>query len=335
MRFAPLAAAATTRFVAGRSTLDALVMAESGEAGKITARGAVDLATGNVDPRVPWTDPAAPPLFEQTPRGWVAALAAPGNELDRAVLWRPWAAPGELARGDRLRVADFACDGTRCAALTTLARASALPGATLVSGDVATDPATWKHLDIEAGTDAAWGPLALPVYDAKTNSAWIALATRDKVALWRAEHGSATERRTDATPHGAYDAVATRTEPIVIAPGAPRHAPCSGKGFPLVLVGAGSKPHEVTLVAPPTGLIARPLARGALVAWIGPANCRVTHPTVVHAIVVDDDGSPVSSPMAVTPGAGFALATAGDRISLFIRTDEGLVWVRGRCSATP
>ncbi len=334
VRFAPLPAAATTRFIGARAALDALVMAESGEAGAITARGAVDLATGKVDARVPWTDPGAPPLFDRASSGWVAALSQPGA-LERAVLWRQGATPGELARGDQLRVADLACSGARCAVLTSLARASVLPGATLVIGDVATDPARWKHVDIEAGSDAAWGPLALPAFDQPEGTAWVALATNTQVALWRVEGGHASRRRTDVTPHGAYDAVATRTEPIVIAPGAPRDTPCSGKGFPLVFVGAGSKPHELSLVAPPTGLIARPLARGALVAWIGPPNCRVPEPTVVHAVILDDDGTPLSPPMAVTPGAGFALATSGDRLSLWIRTDDGLVWLQGRCNVTP
>lgn len=321
-------------FVAGRSKLDALLMStERGDSGALGTRGAVDLLRGTVDARIPWIDPDAPPLFDRAPRGWVAAVAAPAGEAAAALLWRQWAAPLDLVHGDQLRVADLACDGSSCAVLTSLARASAVPGATLLYGDPDAGAETWKRIDIQPADD--WMPLSLPRWQASSKSGWVALGKSDGAAIYRVEGDHATIHRTDTAAFGVYDAVATRTEPVVIAPGAGRDAPCSAAGFPLILIGAGSKPHSLTLLAPPAGLIARPLSRGAIVAWIAPENCRVAHHTVVHVLLVDDDGTPVGAPMAVTTGTGFALAASGDDISLWIRTDGGITWLRGRCAVAP
>ncbi|MEB2313793.1 MAG: hypothetical protein OZ921_18530 [Sorangiineae bacterium] len=333
VRVAPLPPEATTRFLTGRTTLDALVVGETrGDAARLTARGAVDLTSGRVEPRIPWAVPDRPPLFERTPEGWVAPLALGDGESTRAVLWREHAPAVELAAGDALELVDLACSAGRCAVLTTRARASALPGATLLRGATGAASPAFTRVDLEP-EGAGLTPFALAGFDGAADAAWVALAAPTEVALWRVEGANARLRRTDATPFGAYDAVATAAGPLVIAPGQPRDAACSSEGFRLVLLGPKGAPGSVRLVAPPVGVIARPLARGALVAWVAPEHCRATRRMVVHALLVDDDGAPVGAPMAVTPGAGFALATRGDELSLWVRSDHGLTWLRGRCAA--
>jgi hypothetical protein len=73
------------------------------------------------------------------------------------------------------------------------------------------------------------------------------------------------------------------------------------------------------------------LGKGAIVMWVAPVSCSRPDRTIVHAQLLDSEGQPQGAPMAVADASGFALASDGDRLSLWLRTEQGLRWIRGRC----
>jgi hypothetical protein len=117
----------------------------------------------------------------------------------------------------------------------------------------------------------------------------------------------------------------------VIGTGADVDAGCALDPFPLRLAPLSGKARDVGVTIPPDGVIARPLSSGAFVAWVAPVSCQDENRVIVHALRLDTRGVPSASPMGVADATGFALASAGDRVSLWLRTREGVTWVRARC----
>jgi hypothetical protein len=120
------------RFATGRHSLGSLVVA-LGKDDLVETAGFLSLATHEVTP-VAWGSFAAPPLFEKTKSGWFTAWIA-GADPARALGWTGGERATVLAEGDALALADVACDGDRCVALTSLARTTRTGGATLVGTD--------------------------------------------------------------------------------------------------------------------------------------------------------------------------------------------------------
>ena len=119
----------------------ALVLAvdEDGD-GAVDRNGVLD-EQGKPGRSVPWTTLDAPPLLGRSSSGWIAVdVEDTGKGIRRSVLWREGAPLEPLVEGERLDVTDAACSGATCAVLSTLASASAGPGATLLVGDPAMPP---------------------------------------------------------------------------------------------------------------------------------------------------------------------------------------------------
>jgi hypothetical protein len=60
-------------------------------------------------------------------------------------------------------------------------------------------------------------------------------------------------------------------------------------------------------------------------------SCQIRDRTIVHLLRVDEKGVADGSPMAVADASGFALATQGNRVSLWLRTKQGVTWIRAEC----
>lgn len=315
-----------TRFFAEPRVLDALAIA-TGTGADVSTRALVDLASGHAR-ALPWDRLDTPPLVARAELGWTAALVeAVDGAVHRALLWREGRPALELARGDRLELADLACQARRCALLTTLARPAAAPGATLALGDPGRSDG-WRRVDVPADPGAPWQPLAIARLDAE--SAEIVLGTGSRVAVYRVQAGAPEKLGEVAVPHGSWDVVTT-PQPLVVAAGADVDAGCALDPFPLRLAPLSGRAREVGITIPPDGVIARPLAKGAFVAWVAPVSCQDEARVIVHALRIDERGVPSTSPMGVADATGFSLATSGDRVSLWLRTTEGVTWVRARC----
>jgi hypothetical protein len=242
-------------------------------------------------------------------------------------LWSEHHPPRPLASGDQLAVADVACHEKSCAVLTTLPRAAAAPGAAL---HVVAPDRPALSVELEADPAVPWQPLAIAAFDGKT--ARVALRAPEAVALWSVVDGRATLERTLATPFGAYDAVGAGAT-FVAAPGARTDEPCKSDQFPIHVHGASGVPQVLRGQAAPESLLLRPLERGALMLWVAPVSCSSTARTVVYGALLGADGAPPGSATAIADAVGFAAATRGDELALWLRSREGLTLLRARCSA--
>ena len=332
---APLPAG-SVRFVAPQGTggPPSLVVAvdENGD-------GTVERSSAFVDPPgasfspFPWRALESPPAVAASPGGLLALeVNARGGSGREVTLIRQSGGREPLARGDRLEVADFSCEGRRCAALLTLAAASAGPGATLFVGEASAPLSTWARRDLPGGDE---GATPLSIVRVRDGEVWIAMVTEKAVSLMRVDAKQATTpyTRIDA-PFGTYDAV-LGDKPIAILPGSSIEQECRRDGFPIRTVRASGRKHEIEGHVPPEKVVTRTLGSGFLVAWIGPASCRSRGRSIVRAFLFDRDGAPTGTTMAVADARGFALSARGDTVDLWLARADDLVRVHGTCSAAP
>lgn len=319
-----------TRFVAARSTLGALALAHAGgDAAAAAQAGFFELATGAMS-EAPWAELDAPPLFDRARSGWLAAwVGASVSGTRRVLLWRGGTHAEQLAEGDQLELADLACASDDCVVLSDLVRGAAAPGASWLSGKASTAAPDWKRVDLDLGGDEPWLPLGIAAL-AEGGAGWAALSSGKHVALFRVQGERAEKKHVLDAPFGAYD-TSFAGEPLVIAPGDRVDRPCGAEEFPVLVLGASGGRHVLRTPAPPESVIARPLARGALVAWVAPVSCQHLERRVVYLTRLDAQGAPASSPMAVGDANGFALSTRGDELALWLISGRELSLVRGSC----
>jgi hypothetical protein len=311
------------RFGATRSHLSELALLEVRD-GALTASSIFDFESKKSQPS-PWTLPDSPPPWDRATSGWIAGLTkAKEGSVHSAVLWRAGGPHRATVHGDQLTVSDVACDGNVCALLSTLAREARAPGATLSWSD--DHPAA----HIATAGDEAWEPLSIVRLSAKEHAADVALVAPGSVQLWSVSGAGARPGAKVDAVHGVYDVVQS-AKAVVIAPGLSPAVQCQDGGFPLQVSVLGGAKHTVLASGAPHGVFARALSAGSIVVWIAPAACRLTEKTTVGATLLDASGAPVGSPMVIAEASGFALATLGDRVALWLLMDQRLVHLTARC----
>jgi hypothetical protein len=320
--------AADVRFISPRSELGELALALAAPGSPNVSKAGLLLLGSTKVRALPWFELDRPPAFDRTPKGWVAAFSHVANDVSAAILWSEYRDPFPLAGGDQLAVADVLCHGETCAVLTTLARAAAAPGATVHL--VAPGPAA-TQVDVEADPAVPWQPLSIAFFDG--TEARIALKAPTGVAFWSVTKERATKLSELKTEFGVYDASSAKSL-LVAAPGASVSEPCKSDQFPIRILSPGAKIHVVQSQAAPESLVIRALDRGALVLWVAPITCNNAERTLVYAALVDADGVPTGSVMSVADASGFAAATRGSELALWLRTKEGLSFVLARCGSS-
>lgn len=316
------------RFIAPPGGTSELLLAVDEDGDGTVDRDGVISAAGTVGHPLPWTKLDAPPIVAQGANGFLAVGAEDtGSGVRRGVMWRDPGRIESLVDGDRLEVIDASCEGTTCVVLTTLASASAGPGATVLVGDLRAPASSWTRTDVPGG-DKAFAPFS--VVRVRDGVAWVALAAPSALEVWRIEKGRAESLGRLDTPFGAYDVV-IGDSPIAVAPGESIDDRCKRDGFPVRLIRASKSPVEIDGQVPPTSVLTRPLSAGFLVAWLSPISCKHEGRDLVRAFLLRPDGTPASSTMAVSDAQGFAFATHGDAIDLWLAVGRDLVWVKATC----
>lgn len=323
----------TTRFIAARSALTSLALARAAEGAArphpVSAAALIDFSNGTLL-EAPWAELESPPLLERTNAGWLGAWTSRSvTGTTRALLWRGGSSAELLAEGDQLELTDAACVGETCVVLGSLVRAAAAPGASWLSGKATAPASSFRRVDLDLGGDEPWLPLAIAASDA-AGDGWAALVSNQHVGLFRVRGASAERQPLIDAPHGAYDATVAG-EPLVVLPGDRIDRPCGAEEFPLVVVNASGKRHELRTPAPPESVILRPLGSGALLGWVAPVSCQFIERRVVYLTLLGADGTPLSSPMAVADATGFSLSTSGARASIWLATSKELSWLRATC----
>jgi hypothetical protein len=321
------------QFIATESGLGELAIAVSEAAGRarVIARGLFRKGAP-IGKDLPWEELRAPPRVAETGRGWLGIFVEhSGGSSRTARIWHEDGGTAPLVTGDQLTIADVQCRGERCAVLTSLARTNLAPGASLFLGRASEPSSRWSRLDVEAPADQAFQPSSVVSLSADGTRGTVALQTPTSVALWEFSDGRVALRGEHAAPFGTYDVLAA-PEPLVIGPGARVDVPCTQDAFPLKVAPFGKPAATIDGQAAPQSLMARPLARGALLVWLAPVSCRNKARKIVYALVVTATGEARGAPMAVADASGFAVAARGDRVSLWLRTERGLSWLRARCA---
>lgn len=335
------------RFAAAHGAPRALAFATSGPDAEGGApggpvRGIVDLAF-DAKPRaardVPWWTPNEPPPLAAADGQWLALVDRTiEGSLSRVVLWREGAPPEELGRGDQLASVDLRCADRVCAALTTRVSRVAATGASLFVGAPELPASRWRRHDL-GGADAGVDSRPATIAGLHGETVDVAMLDRDGVAIVRV-----TKDRVIEGPHlrGHYGVLDVATLAAaddtgsIVAFAASHAGPvdadgCGGDGARVAIERTGREPAIVKTGAPPLSAFLRPVGDGAIFAWIAPVNCRNTERPIVHAMLLDGTGAPVSSDTAVDDASGFALETHGDEVELFLRTPAGIKWIRGVC----
>lgn len=303
------------RFATGRRSLSSLVMAV-GKDDHVEHAGFLSLTTGAVEP-VPWGDLSAPPLFEKTKSGWFSAWIA-GSDPARLLGFKAGDRADALAEGDDLALADVACDGDRCVALTNLARTTRTGGATLSTTD-------GKHWEIDVAREPPLEPVSILSFSGTETS--VLMKSSTSFSIWHAgADGSFTERSSTPSAHGVYDGAGS----YVVAPGEAPDRPCGRDEFPVV-VHAAERKLTLETPAPPESLVVRSLADKVLVAWVAPVSCQLLERRVVYVTLLGKDDKEPASPMAIMDATGFALAADGERFSLWLVNGREITWIKGRC----
>lgn len=260
--------------------------------------------------------------------GWIAAWDAPAGD-SRSAMVAGRDGPKAIGTGDQLRVADVSCTGDHCALLTTLARRTLSPGATLWTRS----GTEWSNVDFEPEGDEPWSPLSI-VRSSPARSV-IALEREGAVAIWTANQGSNPTSRVVDAPHGVLDVVEGSAGAVVVRAGRDLDE-CTTDQFPLEVV-TPKKAFALNAQANPSGMVSAPLRResaiGTALAWVAPLRCRTQGASLVHAAVLDAEGRPASSVMAVARADGVALAASGAEMHLWLRVEGRLVWIRADCAS--
>lgn len=327
-----------TRFVAEPRTLGALVVADAtaGDPPRLAGVAALTLDPEGVtrDPvRLPWFEPAVLPRLARAGSRWIAALdQAEAAHAARVLLWRG----GEVetvGEGDGFEAVDLACTSSppaRCALLTTRALKVAAPGATVWIGSPDEPAAQWKPTEIvPTSADGDARPLGVAALD-ETHAA-AAVVEKGDVVLHAAGEPAPREIARLPAPHGALDALALPAPVVMAYPSKVDDEGCARDGQPGIrFVRAGAPPVDFPLPGPPIRGALRRLAHGAIAAWVTPLGCRGAR-TVVYALLFDESGAPVGSPIPVGDADGFAIAAQGDDVDLWLQDETKVTWVRAGC----
>jgi len=245
-----------------------------------------------------------------------------------------------LGSGDGFRAVDLDCSSERCVLLTTRKGSVLRAGASVWTRPHADE--AFARWDIEP-TEADADPVPFGIARSE-DGVVVAFEHGDKAEFWTLGAGGnqATRTATLPAPGGLAAAIALPT-PVALS----RNQPLPEKGCRPGLGLTLERPDKpaIPLSAPvqPKMASIRPLAHGALVTWLVPLRCEAGEPSlrrVLYALVIDEMGEPVGSPIPISDTWEYAVATQGDEVDLWLRAinppDEQapeITWLRLSCSA--
>jgi len=159
----------------------------------------------------------------------------------------------------------------------------------------------------------------------------VALSEKGAMEIFRTEKEQPAHVGTVQTPLGAYDVLAAQV-PIVVAPGESIDSECNKDGFTVKLLGTDGRSFDIDGQVPPETVVVRRLETGFVVGWLSPTRCRVRSRQMIRAFLVDRNGKPATSTMAVTEADGFAMSTTGAELNLWLAFRNDLIWAKATCA---
>ncbi len=339
----------STKFVAVPKALSTLVIADADVAE--TPPRLLGVAAMTLDPAgtstnpvaLPWTDAAAMPRIGRTNAGlWLAAYAEPAaGKLSEVFVVQNKQATS-LGVGDKFEAVDLSCLDDTCLLLTTRLSQVSAAGADVWMGKPFGSATSWLRREIvPSAGDSDARPSTIARLDATwTNAAGgtskghvVTLFENNELVFWGiGEDGKPEDLGKLAALHGIIDATMLG-RPVAFVYGAPiDDEGCAQEGGVMRFSRLGATDIEFRTPAPATTGTLRPLARGGLATYVAPLGCGAAR-KVAYAVVLADDGTPVSQPMPLTDATSLAVTTEGEKVDLFVQRDEEVLWVRATCAA--
>jgi hypothetical protein len=340
---------ASSRFVAAPSALGTLVIADADVTEtppRLVGVAALDLDPAGTSTRpvaLPWVEAGAMPRLARTSTGaWLAAYAEPASgKLFEVFVFQNGTATS-VGEGDKFEAIDLSCEGETCLLLTTRIGQVSAAGADVWIGKPSESATSWRRREI---VPRAGDSDARPSCIARMDGRWtdtngsadhgsvVALFEGSEVVFWGI--GSAEKPQEIgkiSAPHGIVDATVLG-RPVAFVYGAPvDDEGCAQQGGIMQFSRLDAPNVELRAPAPATSGALRPLAKGGLATYIAPLGCGAPR-KVVYAVVLADDGAPISPPMPVSDASSFAVATEGEKVDMWIQRDEEVVWIRAKCAA--
>jgi hypothetical protein len=290
---------------------------------------------------MPWS-PRPSPVVARAEDGWLVLADRQTDRGEELGLWHAgnWERLGDA---NALRPASLRCRGRWCAMLTPALNATGVPtgraGATVWLGRAAEPVLSWQRHSIalaEARPFAIAG-IALDEGEPVATAALVDDLRVRFVAVGAAEPQVIAE---PALPHGAL-AVTEAGSVVAVGYAGPagndRCDPVAGG----VLVAVGTQPPvQLRSALRADRGAAHAIEGGVLVTWLAPARCDGPR-RVLHAVVVDDKGRPAAPVTVVGEAEGYAVATDGRDVDIWIRSPGGfngpadmgtIVLLRARCT---
>ncbi len=339
----------TSRFVAATHALGTLVIADADmteNPPRLVGVAALELdpaGTSKNPVLLPWVEAGSMPRLGRTNTGaWLAAYAEPSaGKLSEVFVFRDGKATA-LGEGDKFEPIDMSCNDVNCLLLTTRLSKVSPAGAEVWIGKPSDPVTSWRKSEIiPTAGDSDARPSCIARADAPwTDSAGatgrgpiVALFEGTDLVFWGIDAADKPhELGKVAAPHGIVDATVLG-RPMALVYGAPvDDEGCAQQGGLMRYSRLGAPDIEFREHAPASNGAVRPLARGGLVTYLAPLGCGMTR-KVAFAVVLDDEGKPISQPMPVSDASSFAVTTQGEKVDLWIQRDEEVVWIRATCAA--
>lgn len=298
------------------------------------SRGIVDTAPedAGVVRDFPWLDVHAPPVLAASRGRWMALLpqAEAFSPTVRLWLWRESAPIAVLAEGDGLTAIDARCEGDLCGVLTTRAGAVATGGATLWTG-AWSDPADrWTRNDLAGGIVPADAKAVSIARFSGPRDLIVAFDSGGSVLFTRLGPSGLESGGKVAKDDALLDVAVTSTTSIALSMRGRADAEGCAPNPAIVVRAPDREPIVIPLTALPLAGYARSVGAGVVVAWIQPVDCK-TDRRVVNAVVFDSRGVPMGSMVSVADADGFAMASAGEDVRLWLRDRAGVTQLDARC----
>ncbi|MEZ4308269.1 MAG: hypothetical protein R3F14_09520 [Polyangiaceae bacterium] len=332
---------APVRFVSDGRTLGELVVAEmDGEGRAVVRSGHLACAADGACAAGAWAPwPAAPSVVRRRARGAV------GVRVGRAARWGH-VRGGVVEGGARVvvRRRGWVRGGGSCVwgvevrdAHEPRGARDAVRGGGRRARSVERRGSADDHDRSRRGSSAA-RPFGIAEVD-RAGGPVVVLADAGDAVFWvAASEPGPSELARVTVEHGMLDVAMLGEVPLVMAhgnvvdeQGCAREG-ADPRGARVLFARPGQPPREVISPGAPSSAELRPLARGALATWAAPLGCGAER-SVVHGVVLDGSGAPVSAPLPIGDGEAFAVASSGADVDLWIRHADQIAWVRMTCEA--
>lgn len=260
----------------------------------------------------------------------VIPQADPFSPTVRLWLWREASPIAALAEGDGLAAIDARCEGDNCGLLTTRAGAVAAGGATLWTG-AWSDPADkWTRTDLAGGVVPADARGVSIARFSGPRDLTVAFESAGSIVFTRLGASGLETAGKVGRDDALLDVAMTASTPIALSMRGRADAEGCAPAAAIVVRAPDREPIVLPLTALPLAGYARSVGAGVVVAWIQPVDCK-TDRRVVNAIAFDSSGVPMGSVVSIADADGFAMASTGEDVRLWLRDRAGVTQLDARC----